>query len=200
MKKESNFRRAYTDLASKVGIEANSEVPVEEPIAPVEPISTDDVMQEILNTVAEVAPVKRPTYTPASITTIAADAVLSGDISAGNLEIFGTINGAVSAKGSIVVRGTVNGSVTADSILIDGGSISADMISATGNIEITAGSTVAANIQCGSLAMHAKLSGDISASGSCILYNSAVIEGSIRASSLSVATGAVLKGMIEITG
>ncbi len=201
MKKESNFRRAYTDLASKVGIDSAAE-PAEETIAApaVADISTDDVMQDILNTVAEVAPAKKPTYTPASITTIAADSVLTGDISAGNLEIFGTISGTVVAKGSIVVRGTVTGNVTADSILVDGGTVSADLISATGSMEISAGSNVSSNIQCGSIAMHGKLTGDLTVSGSCVLYNSTVIEGNLKAASLSVAAGAVLKGLIEISG
>lgn len=157
-------------------------------------------MQDILNTVAEVAPAKKPTYTPSSITTIAADSVLTGDISAGNLEIFGTINGTVTAKGSIVIRGTVTGNVTADSILIDGGSVDAELISATGSVEISTGSNVTSNIQCGSIAMHAKLAGNLTVSGSCVLYNSAVIEGNLKAANLSVASGAVLKGMIEITG
>ncbi len=201
MEKKSNFRRAYTELASMVGVDSTTEAEATTPVAPADG-SVDDVMQDILNTVAEVAPAKvAPIYaTPASITTIAADAVLTGDISVGNLEVFGTINGTVTAKGSAMVRGTINGNLQAESIVVDGGSITAETITASGNVEIAKSSNLTGNIVCGSISMHAKLVGDLIVSGNCILHSTAVIEGTLKAASLSVAAGATLKGLVEITG
>ncbi len=197
MDKKSNFRKAYSELASMVGIDAPPEAG-SVPDDNMDLASTQRITDELFGTMEEtVSPKSTPVTT--SVTTISADTSITGDIAAGSLDIFGSITGNVTAKGSVLIRGNVTGNITADSVTIESGTIHADVITATGKVEIATGANLSTNIQCGNIIVHSHLKGNLMVTGSCVLCSSATIEGNITAASLSVSSGATIKGLVEIT-
>ncbi len=67
-------------------------------------------------------------------------------------------------------------------------------------MSIEENSQVSGNIQCEMITINAVVEGNVNAHGKCSMNSKAIVHGDVKASDISITSGAQLKGHIEITG
>lgn len=113
----------------------------------------------------------------------------------GNVCINGKITGNIISAGMVSVTGTVNGNITAANLTVKG-SIAGTEIQVSDSINYDNGATITANLTCKSIILGGKFTGNINASGACILRSTAIVEGDVETAELTIEAGAKIKGKI----
>ena len=183
----SNAKKAFSELTSFLSSEKET-APTQEKKLPVsEPTVDKDSPKHDVN-------VSKKTMSLVSNNT-----TITGNLSTeGDLNIEGNILGDTIASGNITVTGTVKGNIQADCLTISKGHVISELIKVAKNVIIEDGAEVVGNIQCENIICNAKITGNLLVNKKCDIKISSVIQGDIRAKELSVQTGAVLLGKVEI--
>lgn len=131
---------------------------------------------------------------------IAAGSIIHGNIQVDEpLSIRGHIHGDVECTDRIDSRNghKVFGSIKADSAYFVGGELVGDIV-CVDRVELDAGCTLKGNIQARSILIAGQVDGNLNASESIQLSESAVVKGDLSASAFIVQRGALLEGQCSI--
>ncbi len=125
---------------------------------------------------------------------ITASTALTGNIvTAGSLDVQGTVTGNVTCNGKLVVTGVINGNSTASEFFADVAKVEGEVVS-TGTVKIGAGSVIIGNITASSAVIAGAVKGDIDVQGPVVIDTSAVIMGNIKSRSVQINNGAIIEG------
>lgn len=199
MDKKSNMKQAMYEMFG-VG-----SMPAAEPA---EPAREEAVKQEPLPVLKEPpkapaepekAPVVQPESKPkAAVSYLAPGTVMEGTLRAvGDVEIAGDFKGDITTEGTVILHSNIQGNLSVSSLNLSGCSLVGDVV-ASGMVTVSADSKICGNVTAKELCCAGKIVGDSNISGTMVLGNMAQIDGNIRAGSMSVEKGAMMKGTIEI--
>lgn len=170
---------------------------------PVEELSVED----ILNAAKEETPVEesKPEFHTAQIdtddddvTVITKGTTINGGISSeGSLEVMGTITGDVDCLGRVSVYGTISGNVSASDVLVQTKRLEGN-IKSEGAVEVAGGTVIIGDIEGTSATVAGAVKGNIDVNGPVIVDSTAIVQGSIKAKSIQVNTGAVVDGYCSL--
>ena len=134
-----------------------------------------------------------------STTVISRKTVIKSDINAeGDIELYGSVTGAVKTPGKIIICGKQNGNVQGSDVRLEGCAVRGN-VSASGSVIVDSDSVVVGDIKCGSLVFGGKLKGNIHVMGNVTCEKSAVIIGNIVSTTITVESGAKLQGKVQIS-
>ncbi|MCM1088971.1 MAG: polymer-forming cytoskeletal protein [Muribaculaceae bacterium] len=120
---------------------------------------------------------------------------ITGDIvSAGSLELIGTVTGNIEVLGKLNITGAIQGNSKAAEIFAEGARINGE-ISSQGSVKIGQSSVVIGNISANSAVIAGAVKGDIDVHGPVVLDTSAIVMGNIKSKSVQINNGAVIEGM-----
>lgn len=117
----------------------------------------------------------------------------------GDLEIAGEFTGDVVSGGNVTLHSGSNGNITAVSLKISNSMLCGD-VHATDSVEIGEGSAINGNIFAGRMVCAGAVKGDVEIKGDLVLEKTAQFEGNIKTGTMSMASGAVVRGKLEMTG
>ncbi|MBD5513505.1 MAG: polymer-forming cytoskeletal protein [Lachnospiraceae bacterium] len=120
---------------------------------------------------------------------------ITGDIvSAGSMELIGTVNGNLDIYGKLNITGTIQGDSKAAEIYAEGAKITGEVHS-QGSVKIGQSSVVIGNIAAASAVIAGAVKGDIDVQGPVILDTTAIVMGNIKSKSVQINNGAVIEGL-----
>lgn len=120
---------------------------------------------------------------------------ITGDIvSAGSMELIGTVNGNLDIYGKLNITGTIQGDSKAAEIYAEGAKITGEVHS-EGSVKIGQSSVVIGNISAASAVIAGAVKGDIDVQGPVILDTTAIVMGNIKSKSVQINNGAVIEGL-----
>lgn len=170
---------------------------------PVEELSVED----ILKAAKEETPVEesQPEVKAAQIdtddddvTVITKGTTINGGISSeGSLEVMGTITGDVDCLGRVSVYGTISGNVSAADVLVQTKRLEGN-IKSEGAVEVAGGTVIIGDIEGTSATVAGAVKGNIDVNGPVVVDSTAIVQGSIKAKSIQVNTGAVVDGYCSL--
>ena len=111
--------------------------------------------------------------------------------------VMGTINGDVDCLGRVSVYGTISGNVSASDVLVQTKRLEGN-IKSEGAVEISGGTVVIGDIEGTSATVAGAVKGNIDVNGPVIVDSTAIVQGSIKAKSIQVNTGAVVDGYCSL--
>ena len=172
-----------------------------------EPVDEELSVEDILKAAKEETPVEesQPEVRAAQIdtddddvTVITKGTTINGGISSeGSLEVMGTITGDVDCLGRVSVYGTISGNVSASDVLVQTKRLEGN-IKSEGAVEISGGTVVIGDIEGTSATVAGAVKGNIDVNGPVIVDSTAIVQGSIKAKSIQVNTGAVVDGYCSL--
>ena len=172
-----------------------------------EPVEEELSVEDILNAAKEEAPVEesQPEVKAAQVdtddddvTVITRGTTINGGISSeGSLEVMGTITGDVDCLGRVSVYGTISGNVSASDVLVQTKRLEGN-IKSEGAVEVASGTVVIGDIEGISATVAGAVKGNIDVNGPVIVDSTAIVQGSIKAKSIQVNTGAVVDGYCSL--
>ncbi len=172
-----------------------------------EPVEEELSVEDILNAAKEEAPVEesQPEVKAAQVdtddddvTVITRGTTINGGISSeGSLEVMGTITGDVDCLGRVSVYGTISGNVSASDVLVQTKRLEGN-IKSEGAVEVAGGTVVIGDIEGTSATVAGAVKGNIDVNGPVIVDSTAIVQGSIKAKSIQVNTGAVVDGYCSL--
>ena len=120
---------------------------------------------------------------------------ITGDIvSAGSMELIGTVNGNLDIYGKLNITGTIQGDSKAAEIYAEGAKITGE-VNSQGSVKIGQSSVVIGNIAAASAVIAGAVKGDIDVQGPVILDTTAIVMGNIKSKSVQINNGAVIEGL-----
>lgn len=120
---------------------------------------------------------------------------ITGDIvSAGSMELIGTVNGNLDIYGKLNITGTIQGNSKAAEIYAEGAKITGE-VNSQGSVKIGQSSVVIGNIAASSAVIAGAVKGDIDVQGPVILDTTAIVMGNIKSKSVQINNGAVIEGL-----
>lgn len=129
---------------------------------------------------------------------ITKDTKITGTISTqSDLEISGVVEGDIESKGSVFATGNVKGKITCKSAEIDSAVIEGDLNVKEGLV-IKVGSQINGMLSAKSIQVSGMVTGDVMASSAVKVDSDACIVGNITTPSITVESGAILNGKIEV--
>ena len=118
-----------------------------------------------------------------------------GDIvSAGSLEIFGSVKGNIAVNGKLNVLGSIEGDSQAAEIYAENANITGE-VNSQGSVKVGQSSVIIGNIFATSAVIAGAVKGDIDVKGPVILDTSAIVMGNIKSKSVQINNGAVIEGI-----
>lgn len=172
-----------------------------------EPVEEELSVEDILNAAKEETPVEesKPEFHAAQIdtddddvTVITKGTTINGGISSeGSLEVMGTITGDVDCLGRVSVYGTISGNVSASDVLVQTKRLEGN-IKSEGAVEVAVGTVIIGDIEGTSATVAGAVKGNIDVNGPVIVDSTAIVQGSIKAKSIQVNTGAVVDGYCSL--
>jgi len=130
---------------------------------------------------------------------ISADMVITGNISTkSNMKIMGSIVGDVLCEGDVWLYGNVQGNICSSNLAILSGSLTGDA-KVEGNLSIAQGSVLVGNINAKNVLSNARIEGQICVTETIELKEDALVQGDIFAGTISIKSGAKVKGMVTIS-
>ena len=199
---KANFKQAVKELLEppvKKGPEPQTSEQKQEapPVqAQAAPKHVQDTKVPVKESVQEKPAPKVETIPP---TIIAKGTVIRGPVyAAGDLELWGELQGDVESKGSLKLCGKLEGKATGVSISLCGARMQGD-IYVKGAVHVDESSVILGNLNAQSLIMNGRIKGDITVVDALHLDARAIVCGNITAQKLVMAEGAVLQGTVTIT-
>ena len=192
----------------------SEEAPKAESPAPVEVLTSDDVVEEI-EEIKEAEEIRQPEVAKPVINTYRKETnfmpdgnatdevgiitsgmtVLGNVYSAGHMEIYGNVEGDVEINGTLRLLGTITGNVKAAELIEESGKIKGNVSVATA-ISIAQGSVIIGEVLAGTgAAIAGAIKGDIDVHGPVTLDSTAIVKGNIKSQSVQMANGAMVDGM-----
>lgn len=193
---------------------AEATVTVEEPVidAVVEPEALAEAEPDSSNEISEIsgeeemkmdAQTQTQEQTQEQVNRVAVDETavvtegmtITGDIvSAGSMELIGTVNGNLDIYGKLNITGTIQGDSKAAEIFAEGAKITGE-VNSQGSVKIGQSSVVIGNIAAASAVIAGAVKGDIDVHGPVILDTTAIVMGNIKSKSVQINNGAVIEGL-----
>ncbi len=181
MKIQNNFKTAVNELM-------NGNAPMED--------TEDNDTEETSNRVVfNQEPIREKS---GEVSILGEDFIIEGSImGASTIQINGRVKGNVTSSKDIIIRGTIEGDVKGESITMNLSNVKGN-ITAERHVTINKGSVVIGNISAGSVELNGKVKGDIQAIETTVLQKEAIVFGNISGKSISMESGSMLKGQLEI--
>jgi|GEM_PF-4742766 cytoskeletal protein CcmA (bactofilin family) len=131
-------------------------------------------------------------------TVIAPGTFIEGAVSSdGHIEIKGRLKGDVKAKGNVHISGKVEGDIYCDCANLVSSEVAGDIHSET-RVTLDNGSKLSGNVYASDLISDGVINGDLEIRNSVVLKKNTVLNGNISTKSLSVESGVVLNGTVEV--
>ena len=172
-----------------------------------EPVDEELSVEDILKAAKEETPVEESQTEVRTaqidtddddVTVITKGTTINGGISSeGSLEVMGTITGDVDCLGRVSVYGTISGNVSASDVLVQTKRLEGN-IKSEGAVEISGGTVVIGDIEGTAATVAGAVKGNIDVNGPVIVDSTAIVQGSIKAKSIQVNTGAVVDGYCSL--
>ena len=190
-KKNDNFKKAMNELLGAPAKEEPAKAPVKETVKVEEPKKATPVQQPA---VKEAPVVKKSSETAV----IPAGMVITGNITTeSDMRIEGNVVGDIVCEGNILLFGSIEGNVSANKITFHKGCMKGDVV-VKADATLEEGSSLKGNLTAVNVLSNAKSEGQIFASGTVELQNLAYVHGDITAATFSVTSGAKIKGAVTI--
>lgn len=190
-KNDNNFKKAMNELLGAPAKEEPAKAPVKETVKIEEPKKAAPVQESA----AKAAPVVKDKGETA---VIPAGMVITGNITTqSDMRIEGNVVGDITCEGNILLLGNIDGNVSANNITIQKGSMKGDVI-VKADAVLEEESSLKGNLTAVNVFSNAKSQGQIFASGTVEMKNQAFVHGDITAATLSVTSGAKIKGAVTI--
>ncbi len=133
-------------------------------------------------------------------TYLAAGTCIVGTIKTeGDLEIAGEFTGDVVSGGNVTLHSGSNGNITAVSLKIYNSMLCGD-VHATDRVEIGEGSAINGNVFASRMVCAGAVKGDVEIKNDLVLEKTARFDGNIKTGTMSMASGAIVRGKLEMTG
>lgn len=130
---------------------------------------------------------------------IPSDMVINGNITTkSNMRILGNVVGDVDCDGSIWLMGSIQGKVNAGNLTIQRGGLTGDA-KVRENVIIEQDALLKGNLTAQNVSTNAHSEGKIFAEKAVELRENAYVHGDITAGTLSVSTGAKIKGLVDVS-
>ena len=188
MSKKENLNTAMYDMFG-VGKKSTPTQHTEEP-AQESPISSVSAHRPL-------STVKAPSPKPA-VTHLAVGTVMEGTLrSKGDVEISGDFKGLVHADGCVTLHSNMEGNILGRQVILSDCILTGD-IDASGEVILNEHAEVNGNIQAESVKCHGKITGNLMVQNNLSLGANARVIGDIDTSSLDMARGAFIQGMLSM--
>ena len=126
------------------------------------------------------------------------DMKIEGNIvTTSGMKVLGEITGDVLCGGNLTLQGTIHGNVSARNIIIETGVLVGD-VSVQEDVTLYQNAVIKGNLTLKNLHSNGEIHGKIQAEGTVELQKNAKIEGEVYAACFSVASGAKVKGAVNI--
>lgn len=116
----------------------------------------------------------------------------------GSIKVEGTVKGRLTVSGSCVVCGCVEGDIEANDVTLQAGAKVTGNILCKSDFSSATGSSVTGNVDGKNAVINSTVNGNVTVISDLKLTSSAVISGDITSANISVASGAVLNGRVNI--
>ncbi|WP_164919090.1 MULTISPECIES: bactofilin family protein [Acutalibacteraceae] len=141
---------------------------------------------------------REPAKSQKNVTVIASDTVVFGDIrSEGDIDILGTVHGAVISSGTVKIGGKQYGDVQGLSIYAGSCTIRGNL-TASEEVSADTKTVIVGSVKCKNLRLGGKLRGNIDVSENVNCGCNAVVIGDITSKTITLETGAKLSGKLKI--
>ena len=116
----------------------------------------------------------------------------------GSIKVEGTVKGRLTVSGSCDVCGCVEGDIEANDVTLQAGAKVTGNILCKSDFSSATGSSVTGNVDGKNAVINSTVNGNVTVLSDLKLTSSAVISGDITSANISVASGAVLNGRVNI--
>lgn len=116
----------------------------------------------------------------------------------GSIKVEGTVKGRLTVSGSCDVCGCVEGDIEANDVTLQAGAKVTGNILCKSDFSSATGSSVTGNVDGKNAVINSTVNGNVTVISDLKLTSSAVISGDITSANISVASGAVLNGRVNI--
>ncbi|MDO4377777.1 MAG: polymer-forming cytoskeletal protein [Erysipelotrichia bacterium] len=177
--------------------EKEPEVPLFQNMKIEKPFSeTTNVVSTPVTTVKKVQPKSNMNseYTVIGNTTVIQSNVTCG----GSIKINGQIKGKLVVNGSADIYGSVDGDIEAGEVIVENGAKVNGNIFCKSELNVGTGSNIVGNISAKNAYINSNVCGNLEITSELKLTSTATVNGDIVAGNISVASGALLNGRINI--
>ena len=116
----------------------------------------------------------------------------------GNIRIDGQVKGKLTVSGSCDIYGSVEGDIEASEVVIENGAKVTGNVNSKTDLSIGSGSSLTGNVNAKNAYINSNVNGNIEVSAELKITSTGAVYGDITATNLSVASGALLVGRINI--
>ena len=116
----------------------------------------------------------------------------------GSIKVEGTVKGRLTVSGSCDMCGCVEGDIEANDVTLQAGAKVTGNILCKSDFSSATGSSVTGNVDGKNAVINSTVNGNVTVISDLKLTSSAVISGDITSANISVASGAVLNGRVNI--
>ena len=179
MKKGANFKKAMDELLGAPAAGAETSKATTEKVESVSPVEVKKCAsgQEAL---------------------VSSDMKIEGNIvTTSGMKVLGEIVGDVLCGGNLILHGKIQGNVSARNLIIESGSLVGD-ISVQEDVSLKQDALIKGNLTVKNIHSNGIVQGKIQAEGEIELQKNAKVEGDVYAACFSVASGAKVKGAVNI--
>jgi cytoskeletal protein CcmA (bactofilin family) len=129
---------------------------------------------------------------------VSSDMKIEGNIvTTSGMKVLGEIVGDVLCGGNLILHGKIQGNVSARNLIIESGSLVGD-VSVQEDISLKQDALIKGNLTVKNIHSNGIVQGKIQAEGEIELQKNAKVEGDVYAACFSVASGAKVKGAVNI--
>ncbi len=116
----------------------------------------------------------------------------------GNIRIDGQVKGKLTVSGSCDIYGSVEGDIEASEVVIENGAKVNGNVNSKTDLSVGSGSSLTGNVNAKNAYINSSVNGNIEVSAELKITSTGAVYGDITATNLSVASGALLVGRINI--
>lgn len=116
----------------------------------------------------------------------------------GNIRIDGQVKGKLTVSGSCDIYGSVEGDIEASEVVIENGAKVTGNVNSKTDLSVGSGSSLTGNVNAKNAYINSNVNGNIEVSAELKITSTGAVYGDITAANLSVASGALLVGRINI--
>lgn len=192
---KDNFSQAMKELLNPMGEVQKDEKENEVAQAPVEarPVRETMPLPEIP------VPTQSPVSLRTTMTTIAEDAVIVGDLhTRGDANLLGNVKGNVAVAGDAEISGRIVGNVQASNLMLLGSAIKGD-VQSRGQLTVDEDALILGGVHAVDIDLSGRVRGDMTATGNTRLNAGAVVMGNIYSGTIKMENGARVQGELHIT-
>ncbi|MCI1966743.1 MAG: polymer-forming cytoskeletal protein [Oscillospiraceae bacterium] len=134
-----------------------------------------------------------------NVTVISEGTTITGNIkSDSDIEMLGTMTGSIMTSGNVKISGKQDGDVQGAGIDLFACTVRG-CLNAADAVHVDSNSVIVGDIKCGDLTIDGKMKGNVHVMGNVSCEGSAVVIGDITSTTVTISSGAKLKGKVEIS-